>query len=180
MQTTPYAHCISVTISKEQRRLLLQTPGMQASRLVMAGAQQPQPAPQDPDRQQQPEGPASAAPAAIRHHHSQPGPPAEALRPSKPPADETAQAASEAPPSTGPAVLQPQQQQQQQQQQPRERKKFQGSAPGERSSGDKRQALQLLREHVASVIEATACLDGVDSNGPECQKVGRQKAGNLG
>ncbi len=136
-----------------------------------AGPQEPQPAPQDSDRHQD----ATALPAAVIPEQAAPA--AESPRPSQPPADDTAP-----PPHDNELTTAGRQHETQNQKVAAAHQAGQAlprqpvRKTDEKGGGLKEQRLQMLREHVARVTEAAACLPALDGNGAECEKV-RASAG---
>ena len=133
-----------------------------------AGPQEPQPAPQDPDKLPSKQQGATAPGALVP---AQPVPAAESPRPSQPPADDsvletpaassgTASKQSDSPMQQGPT---------------QEIGKSLSHLAGRtdvRGQGAKQMQLQSLREHVTQLTEVAACLPTIDSNEAECEKVG--------
>ena len=131
-----------------------------------AGPQEPQPAPQDLDKLQPQQGgvAAAAVPSAVP---KQPASSAESPRPSQPPADNES---LDAHPHSS-RLKQGEAQRSKQHKAEQVPSGLASSHMGEEDVGAREQALQLLREHVARVTEAAACLQALDSNEAECNKV---------
>ena len=130
------------------------------------GPQEPQPAPQDSDRHQD----ATALPASVIPEQAAPD--AESPRPSQPPADDAA------PPPLDHDLTTAGRQHETQKQHVAVAHQAGQALPGKsirktdgKGGGLKGQQLQMLREHVARVTEAAACLPALDGNGAECEKV---------
>lgn len=131
-----------------------------------AGPQEPQPAPQDLDRlqPQQVDVAAAAVPSAVP---KQAALSAESSRPSQPPADDES---LDAHPHSS-RLKQGEAQRSKQHEAGQVPSGLASSHVGEGDVAARGQALQLLREHVARVTEAAACLQALDSNEAECNKV---------
>jgi len=132
-----------------------------------AGPQEPQPAPQDSDRHQD----AIALSASVIPEQAAPA--ADSPRPSQPPADDAAPPPHDNNLSTAGRQHETQNQDMAAAHQPPGQVLPRQSVrkTDEKGGGLKEQQLQLLREHVARVNEAAACLPALDSNKAECKKV---------
>ncbi len=132
--------------------------------MAVAGFHEPEPAPRDPDKLQAQQQHDESAAASHHVAPAQPAPTADSPRPSQPPADD----------SVAPHGSQVTESQAQQPYPPRTGQMSCGQASACGSEEDvnaRQQDLQLLRQHVARVTETAACLQGLDSDEAECQKV---------